>query len=44
MTANSLDEVDALLRGDRSPKEIFGDDPKKTYHLLARLTHPDPTL
>ena len=37
----NLDEVEVLLKRIRSAKDLFGADPKKTYHLLVRLTHPD---
>jgi DnaJ-like protein len=38
---STLDDVDVLLKRVRTAKELFGADPKKMFHLLARLTHPD---
>ena len=37
----NLDDLDALIKGMRSAKELFGDDPGKTYRTFAKLAHPD---
>jgi serine/threonine protein kinase len=37
----TLEELEVLLKKIRTAKELFGADPKRTYHLLSRISHPD---
>lgn len=37
----TLEELEALLKRVRSPKHLFGPDPKAMHRDLSMLTHPD---
>lgn len=41
MSSMTLDEIEALLRDARSPKDLFGTDPEKTKLNLLASVHPD---
>jgi hypothetical protein len=41
MTANTLAEVQSLIKTAKSVKDLFGDQPERTYKHLLRVCHPD---